>query len=76
MLVRAMKAAGREIPYGAPALLSIFNDGDQVEDFAKGAMASMIAMGVISGDTDGNLNPSQSITRAEIAVILHKILTM
>ncbi len=76
MLVKVMQAAGREIPYASSALLSIYNDGDQVADYAKGAMTSMIKMGVITGDPEGNLNPGSSITRAEMAVILHKVLTM
>ena len=76
MLVKAMQAAGREIPYASSVLLSIYNDGDQVADYAKSAMTSMIKMGIISGDPEGNLNPGKSITRAEMAVILHKVLTM
>ena len=76
MLARAMKAAGQKIQAGSPALLSAYNDGDKVSPEARSAMTSMIQMGIITGDTDGNLNPGNSITRAEIAVILHKVLTM
>ena len=76
MLVRAMKAAGQKIQAGSPALLSAYNDGDKVSADARSAMASMIQMGIITGDTEGRLNPGNSITRAEIAVILHKVLTM
>ena len=76
MLEKAMKAGGREVAVGSPVLLTIYNDGDQVADYARSAMASMIKMGIITGDPEGNLNPAQSITRAEMAVILHKVLTM
>ena len=39
-------------------------------------MASLVQAGVIQGDNNGRLNPKGSLTRAEMAVILHRVLTL
>ncbi|NLB28691.1 MAG: S-layer homology domain-containing protein [Clostridiales bacterium] len=40
------------------------------------AVADLINVGIILGDDRGCLNPLNSVTRAEMAVILHRALTM
>ena len=75
MLMRAMEVKGWPLQYGSTALLDLHPDGNQVESYARSAMASMLQMGVIQGDNQGRLNPKAPITRAEVAVVLHKILT-
>ena len=61
---------------GSPALLDAYGDGAKVSSYARTAMATMVRMGMLSGDEKGNLNPQKPIRRAEIAVILHKVMTM
>ena len=39
-------------------------------------MAALVKAGVIQGDDSGRLNPTGSLTRAEMAVILHRVLTL
>ena len=75
MLVRAMEAAGWPVQSSSASVLSSYADGDQVSDYARSAMASMIRMGVVQGDQQGNLRPNQPITWAQMAVILHRVLT-
>ncbi len=62
---------------GTPKLsadLSTFNDSDKVSDYARKAMEWAVKEGIIKGDTNGNLNPQASATRAEVAVVLVKLL--
>lgn len=75
VLEKAMQVAGWQVSGASTAVLNMYADGRQVSDFARSAVASMVRMGIISGDDRGNLNPKQPISRAEIAVVLHKLLT-
>ncbi len=51
---------------GDQSVLNSYTDGDQVADWAKDSMASMVAAGYVKG-SDNMLNPLSSITRAEFA---------
>ena len=50
-----------------------FPDASQVSDYAVDAMAWAAAEGLISGTTDGRLNPQGNATRAHVAVILMRL---
>ena len=57
----------------APADLSGFPDAASVSDWAKDAMADAVALGLISGASNGGqtyLNPQGSATREQVATIL------
>ena len=76
MLQRALTAAKITTPtVSAQVLNALYKDGAHVSSYAQSAMASMVQMGVIKGDDKGMLNPRASIRRAEMAVILHRVLT-
>ena len=56
-----------------PADLSAFPDADSVSDWAKDAMADAVALGLISGASNGGqtyLEPQGSATREQVATIL------
>ena len=56
-----------------PADLSIFPDADSVSDWAKDALADAVALGLISGASNGGqtlLEPQGSATREQVATIL------
>ena len=56
-----------------PADLSTFPDVDSVSDWAKDAMADAVALGLISGASNGGqtlLEPQGSATREQVATIL------
>lgn len=76
MICRAMQAAGKSVPAASATVLSPYGDNAQVSDFARSAMASLIQMGVVRGNASMRLNPGASISRAEMAVILHRVLTL
>ena len=56
-----------------PADLSTFPDADSVSDWAKDALADAVALGLISGASNGGqtlLEPQGSATREQVATIL------
>lgn len=75
-LLRAMQAVNRSVPNAYDSYLSRFPDGDSVADYARTAMAAMAQAGVIQGNEQGKLNPTGTLNRAEMAVILHRALTL
>ncbi|MBS5145567.1 MAG: S-layer homology domain-containing protein [Butyricicoccus pullicaecorum] len=53
--------------------LSKFMDGKQVADYAVESVSALVNAGVIAG-IQGKLNPTENITRAEMAVMLYRAL--
>lgn len=60
---------------GKSAVLNGFTDGDQVSDWAKGAVAALVEGGYVGG-AQGKLNPQSSITRAEFAQVMCNLVGM
>lgn len=52
--------------------LDAFGDKDNISDYAKTSMASMVKAGIIQG-ADGNVNPQGNATRAEVAVMCARL---
>ncbi len=75
MLQRAMSAAGIAAA-GSESDLAAFSDAAQVASYARGAVAALIRLGIVQGDEAGRINPGANMTRAEMAVILHRVLTL
>jgi hypothetical protein len=76
MFSRAMKLAGlqSEVPVTtANSTLSRFADGQDVAGWARPAVAATVQSGLVRGLGD-MLLPNKTITRAETAVILHRLL--
>jgi len=77
MTARAMKLTGLKVEFKeneAEKLLSGFEDASNSSDYAKNSIASCIKTGIITG-RDGNLvAPESNITRAEVAVIVRRLL--
>ncbi len=76
MLQRALIASGQSVPGGDTTVLSSYADGGQTAGYARNAMASMVQLGVLSGNDARRLMPQGTVTRAEMAVILHRVMTM
>lgn len=74
-LQRAFQAAGWYIGDGSQSTLDLYPDGDQVAGYAQGAVAAMVEWGILYGK-DGLLDPWGALTRAEMAVLLHRALTL
>lgn len=52
----------------------MFGDFDKVSDWAKDAVEKLNKLGIMIGDTQGNFNPQQPITREEMAVIIDRLI--
>lgn len=75
-LLRALRADGWTIADGQRSSLAVFSDSEAVSEYAVGAVASMVQLGVLQGTASGRLNPGGILTRAQMAVILYRALTL
>ncbi|OMF05705.1 S-layer homology domain-containing protein [Paenibacillus sp. FSL H7-0942] len=71
-----MKVTGldSQVPANAVQQLSSFADAVQVAEWAKEAAAASIHTGIVTGRGSNTIAPLQSITRAETATILKRLL--
>ena len=76
ILYRAMQAVGWSIGTENTGLLNAYADGSSVPAYARGAMSALLQAGVITGTSAGKLEPGRTMTRAEMAVILARALTL
>ncbi|AFH64816.1 family 43 glycosylhydrolase [Paenibacillus caseinilyticus] len=72
LIARALKLTNKAELGGSPDGLKAFADAADVADYAAESTAALIQAGVIQGD-GGALHPRSSATRAETAVMLHRI---
>jgi len=75
LVQRAMEAMGRSVPNVSTSILSSFVDGEMVADYAKRAASVMVYIGAVEANDVRQLRPYMPITRAEMAVLLHYVLT-
>ena len=71
-LYRALDVLGAGFVEGDTALLDSFADGVSVAEWARSATATLITNGVVEGSESG-LNPTGSLTRAEMAKMLASV---
>ena len=62
------------LPTPTEDVLSGFGDAANVADWAKSSVSAMVSAGYING-SNGNLNPTANITRAEFATIMNRMVT-
>lgn len=77
MIARAMKITGLEMDINeneTNSLLADYTDGTAASDYAKASMAACLKAGVIIGGNDRTIAPKSDITRAEVAVIVQRLL--
>lgn len=72
LVYRTLELQGISVP--ASGDLSAFGDAGQVSDYASDAMKAFVGAGIVIG-SDGKLNPGSSLTRAEMGVILYRVMT-
>ena len=56
--------------------ISQFKDESKISSWAKDAVGAAYSLGIVSGDKNGNFNPLNSITRAEVSKILIEYLKL
>ena len=76
LLYRALKAANRGVADASDTVLARFPDSASVSASARTAVATMVQAGVIQGNGQGQLNPKGTLTRAEMATILYRAVTL
>ena len=57
-------------------ILEFMRDQAQIAAHARDSVAALVSLGVVRGSSDMRINPTRSISRAEMAVILHRVLTL
>ncbi|MBB3113203.1 GH35 family endo-1,4-beta-xylanase/peptidoglycan/xylan/chitin deacetylase (PgdA/CDA1 family) [Paenibacillus phyllosphaerae] len=70
LTTRALAAAGKQVAPGGS--LDAFADAASVSGYAKASAAALVQAGIVTGK-NGKLAPSDTLTRAEAAVILYRV---
>jgi hypothetical protein len=73
MIVRALKAGGKEVN-AAPTALDSFNDRAVIADWAQGAAAQSLTAGIVQGTTASTFSAKDNATRAQSATMLKRML--
>lgn len=76
IIKNTLERAGWSLGGGSASELSYFGDGGTVAPYAQDAVATLVRLGAVNGDTNGNLRPWDPVNRAEAAVMLHFVMTM
>lgn len=74
IVVRAIEASGVKLEKAGEEYLAGYNDAKLISDYAREAAASLTKAGLIQG-SGGGISPKSRATRAEIVVILHRVLS-
>lgn len=56
------------------ALLSEYTDGADVSSYAKESTATCLKTGIVTGTTTSTISPKDYVTRAEVAVMVQRLL--
>jgi hypothetical protein len=75
LTARTLQSVGSPLPAASQSVLSPFPDNAKIAEYAKDAVAALVQSGIITGDGTG-INPLGNTSRAEMAVILYRILTL
>ncbi|KRF34608.1 S-layer homology domain-containing protein [Paenibacillus sp. Soil787] len=74
MIERALKLADTNPVVSHADVLRVFADRVWISEWAKDAMQDIVARGLMQGQSDSSLAPQALATRAEAAVLLHRLL--
>lgn len=74
MVQRALNLADISVPSSSTALAG-YGDRERVKDYAQGAVGGLVQKGIYPVDSSGNLAPRESLTRADMALLLHRAMT-
>ncbi len=74
ILRQVMPLLGRYWPDSELTILDQFADRDQIAEYAREPIATLVAQGIVNGRNTG-IEPQGNLTRAEMATLLYKVLT-
>ena len=74
LIYRTLDVDNYDLSYTVSTSTSSFKDYSSVASYAKTAISDLIGHGIVIGNNN-KINPTSNITRAEMAVILHRVLT-
>ena len=77
ILARAMKLTGRSVDLTdneTIELVSKYLDGAAVSDYAIASVAACLKTGIVNGTTASTISPKDYVTRAEVAVMVQRLL--
>lgn len=75
MIQRTLKTAGISAENGSAEDIASYPDAASVASYAQGAVSGLARMGLIPTAGDGRLAPADPLTRADMAVLLHRAMT-
>lgn len=75
MVQRALRQAGINAPDGSAAALAAYGDRARVADYAQGAVGGLAQQGIFPLSSNGRLLPRDNLTRADMALLLHRAMT-
>lgn len=73
IVLKAIEMSGAKIERSDDKYLEVFSDAKKISGYARVAVATLSKEGIIKG-YEGKVNPKSMATRAELAVILGKVL--
>lgn len=74
LIYRTLDEVNRNLRYTSSTKASSFSDYSKISSWATTAISDLVSHGVIQGNNN-KVNPKSNITRAEMACILHRVIT-
>ncbi len=74
LIYRTLDVINKNLDYTVTANVASFKDANKISGYATASITYLVNHGVIQGSND-KINPTANITRAEMACILHRVLT-
>jgi len=65
---------GRDVSVGENTNILSYEDAADISEWAIGAMQYAVGNGLLEGKSETTLNPLDSVTRVELAAILHRFI--
>jgi hypothetical protein len=75
-VLRAVNITGKTIPSGDISSLSSYYDNGTISEYSRSAVAALVKAGIITGSDDNKIYPQGSLTRAQIAAIIYRVINM
>jgi hypothetical protein len=77
MIARAMKITGLTVTLtdsDVSTLIGTYTDGASASDYAENSIAACLKARIVAGTSDSTIAPKDNITRAEVAVMVERLL--